>query len=198
MTLQLRRFSALWCSGLLMLAQVAGAVVDNPPANQYRIGVDDVLDINILQPQSLATTVTVAPDGTVSFPFIGSVTVKGLTLSEVQEEIQAQLADGYMKYPVVSVSLKESRSRKFFVYGEVIKPGPYVLDENTTVLRAIAIAGGFTKYGSSSRVKVLRPKNEGPGYETMKINIKAVMDGDSESDVALKPGDTVVVSEGVF
>ena len=168
------------------------------PHEEYRVGIDDILNIDILQPEKLSTTVTVGPDGLISFPFIGGVSVKGLTISQIQEEVQQRLADGYMKYPVVSVSLQESRSRKFFVYGEVTKPGPYILDEHTTVMRAIAVAGGFTKYGSSSRVKVLRPRLEETGYETMKINIKAVMDGDSGQDLVLQPGDTVVVSEGVF
>ena len=184
---------------------VSGAALASPqtptrsaPHEEYRVGIDDILEINILQPEKLSTIVTVGPDGLISFPFIGSVSVKGLTISQIQEEVQQRLADGYMKYPVVSVSLQESRSRKFFVYGEVTKPGPYILDEHTTVMRAIAVAGGFTKYGSSSRVKVLRPKLEETGYETMKINIKAVMDGDSGQDLVLQPGDTAVVSEGVF
>ena len=165
---------------------------------EYRIGIDDILDIHVLQPEELATTVTVGPDGLIAFPFIGSVSVKGLAISQIQEEVQRRLADGYMKYPVVSVSLKESRSRKFFVYGEVIKPGPYAIEEHTTILRGISMAGGFTKFGSSSHVKLLRPNPDGPGYQTLKINMKAVMDGDSNKDLPIQPGDIIVVSEGMF
>jgi len=84
------------------------------------------------------------------------------------------------------------------VYGEVTHPGPYAVEENMTVLRAISMAGGFTKFGSSSRVKVLRPRAQGKGYEPVKINIKDVMDGHSDADAVIKPGDIVVVSEGVF
>jgi len=164
----------------------------------YAIGIDDVLDINVIQPEQLAMTVTVAPDGSISFPYVGNVNVKGMTLGEVQEEIQARLADGYMKYPVVAVSLRESRSRKFFVYGEVLKPGTYPIHEKVTVLKAISMAGGFTKYGSSSNVKVLRPKKTGAGYETIKISIKGVMNGHPEADIFIEPEDIVVVSEGIF
>ncbi len=184
--------------------QAAVTVAASAPTTQpaagpdYNVGIDDVLDIAVLQPEKLGVTVTVSPDGAITFPYIGNVHVKGLTLARVQEEIQAALANGYMKYPVVTVSLKESRSRKFFVYGEVMRPGTYQLEENTTVLRAISMAGGFNKFGSSSRVKVLRVKNQGAGYENIKINIKAVMNGDSAADIVLKPGDTVVVEEGVF
>jgi polysaccharide export outer membrane protein len=103
-----------------------------------------------------------------------------------------------MKYPVVSVALKESRSRKFFVYGEVMRPGSFPLEENMSVLKAISMAGGFTKYGSSSRVKLLRPKKEAAGYETKNVDIKAVMDGDSSKDLLIEPEDMIVVSEGIF
>jgi polysaccharide export outer membrane protein len=164
----------------------------------YTVGVDDVLEISVLQPDEILRVVNVAPDGKISFPYIGSVEVKGLTVPQIQEKVRSALADGYMKYPVVVVSLQESRSRRFFVYGEVVRPGAYPIAENITVLRAISMAGGFTKFGSSSRVKVLTPKQDGAGYETIKIDIKKVMDGDSENDILLKAGDMMVVSEGVF
>jgi polysaccharide export outer membrane protein len=167
-------------------------------AAEYTIGVDDILDINVMQPEKLSVTVTVAPDGTVNFPYIGSVIAKGMTLPKLQEEIQKQLSSGYMKYPVVAVFLRENRSKKYFVYGEVNRPGTYPLGDNITVLKAISSAGGFTKFGSTSRVKVLRPMRDGAGYDAMKINLNAAMDGDSKADLELQADDIVVVSEGVF
>jgi polysaccharide biosynthesis/export protein len=167
------------------------------PTGEYVVGVDDVMDISVLQPEKLFTSVVVSPDGSITFPYIGSVTVKGQTLSQVQQTIQDKLADGYMKYPVVSVSLKESRSRKFFVYGEVMKPGTYYINENVTVLRAITMAGGFSKWGSS-KVKILRPNKGKPGYTTVKVNIKAVMDGDAIEDILLESEDIIVVTQGIF
>jgi len=164
----------------------------------YVIGAGDILNVTVLQPEQLTLPVTVAPDGAISFPYIGTVMVKGRSLSAVQEEIQTRLSDGYMKYPVVSVSLTESRSKKFFVYGEIVKPGTYYIEENITVLKAISIAGGFTKFGSASKVKILRAKKDAPGYETMSINIKDVMDGNSTADIVIQPDDILVVSEGVF
>ncbi len=169
-----------------------------PKVAEYTIGTDDVVDINVLQPEKLLVSVTVAPDGTITFPYIGSVQAKGVTLAGLQDDIQTRLANGYMKYPVVSVSLRESRSKKFFVYGEVVKPGTYFLDDKTTVLKAISMAGGFSKFGSSSRVKVLRERFGSAGYEALKVNMKSVMDGASTDDIVLKSGDIVVVSEGVF
>jgi polysaccharide biosynthesis/export protein len=177
---------------------VSAAAQNIPPRDEYTVGVDDILEISVIEPDKMTQTVTVSPDGNIAFPYIGRLYVKGLALSHVQDQIQAMLADGYMQYPVVLVSLIESRSRKFFVYGEVIKPGAYPMEENTTVLRVISIAGGFTKFGSSSRVKVLRPRQDATGYETIKININAVMNGDSDEDIPLRPGDIIVVSQGMF
>jgi polysaccharide export outer membrane protein len=165
---------------------------------EYFIGIDDVLDISVMQPEKLSVTVTVSPDGTINFPYIGTVQAKNLTLLNLQDQIQKRLSEGYMKYPVVSVFLKENRSKKFFIYGEVNRPGTYMIDENATVLKAISTAGGFTKYGSSSRVKVLRPKAGDTGYDTIKVNLGSAMDGNPKADVVLHSGDIVVVSEGVF
>ncbi len=182
----------------LMTAVPAAAQQEKEVGVPYRVGVDDILEISVLQPDELLRVVNVGPDGTVTFPYIGTIMVKDLTITQIQEKVQKALSDGYMKYPVVVVSLQESRSRRFFVYGEVTRPGTYPIADNTTVLRAISMAGGFTKFGSSSRVKVLRPKDGKAGYKTIKIDIKKVMNGDSGDDILIMTGDMVVVSEGVF
>ncbi|HOP62749.1 MAG TPA: polysaccharide biosynthesis/export family protein [Spirochaetota bacterium] len=167
-------------------------------ARVYTIGVGDILDVAILQPDKMITRVTVSPGGDISVPYIGSVYVKGRTISSTQNLIQQKLAAGYLKYPVVTVALVESRSRSFTISGEVIRPGNYALVENTTVLKAISIAGGFTKFGSSSRVKILRPRKDRPGYMSIKVDLQAVMDGDARADIVIEPGDIIVISEGVF
>ena len=167
-------------------------------SEEYTVGVDDVLDIKVLKPEELANTVTVAPDGAITFPYIGSVFVKDHTIAQIQDEIQSRLADGYIKYPIVSVSLRASRSLKFFVYGEVEKPGAYAMEENMTVLRAISMAGGFSKFGSASGVKVLRPKKASTGYDIIRVNVKGIMAGNATEDTVINQGDIIVVSEGVF
>jgi len=165
---------------------------------EYTVGIGDILEVSILQPDQLTNRVTVSPGGDISVPFLGSVKVKGKTITQIQRTIQWRLAKGYLKYPVVTVSLVESRSKNYTISGEVNNPGTYPLGENTTVLRAISIAGGLTRFGSSSRVKILRPRKDRPGYRKIKVDIKAVLDGDSRADILLESGDIIVVSEGVF
>lgn len=164
----------------------------------YTVGVGDILDVSILQPEQMTTRVTVSPGGDISVPYIGSVYVKGRTIAGTQSLIQQKLANGYLKYPVVTVSLVESRSRSFTISGEIIRPGNYALLENTTVLKAISIAGGFTRFGSSSRVKILRPRKDRPGYISIKVDLQAVLDGDAKADIVVEAGDIIVISEGVF
>lgn len=181
----------------LFLSLPTGSFAQNK-GTEYTVGIDDILEIRVLKPEQLSNSVTVAPDGSITFPYIGSVMVKDRTIEQIQNEIQSRLADGYMRYPVVSVSLEESHSRRFFVYGEVIRPGGYDIEQNMTVLRAISMAGGFSKFGSASGVKILRPKKDGPGYDIIKVNIKGIMDGDSNADTEINQGDIIVVSEGIF
>jgi polysaccharide export outer membrane protein len=164
----------------------------------YTVGVGDILEVVIIQPEQMTMKATVSPGGDISVPYIGSVYVKGRTIAGIQNLIQQKLANGYLKYPVVTVSLVESRSRSFTISGEIIKPGNYPILENTTVLKAISIAGGFTKFGSSSRVKILRPRKDRPGYMSIKVDLSAVLDGDARADIVIEPGDIIVVSEGVF
>lgn len=164
------------------------------PADEYKVGIGDILEASILQPEKLSTTLTVSPDGMISFPYVGNVGVKDLTLSQIQNNLEAKLADGYMKYPLVSVSLKESHSRRFFVYGDVSRPGGYPLDGDITLLKAISIAGGFSKNSSGAKVKVLRPKNGGSGYQTIEPDIKGVLEGSSDADIGILPEDMVMVT----
>lgn len=163
----------------------------------YKINVNDIIQVVVLQPDKIETELTVSPDGTVTFPYIGSLPVQGLTLMEIQEKIQRGLMD-YMKYPLVAVSLKESRSRNFFVYGEVIRPGSFPLENDTTILQAVTMAGGFTRTASKNDVKVLRQKPDGSSNSTFKVNVDAIMSGKEKNEVKIEPGDVVTVSQRFF
>lgn len=167
-------------------------------AEEYTVGVGDVLEIRILKPDDLKNESTVTPSGEVSVPYLGSINVKGKTITQIQRTIQNNLASGYLKYPVVVVSLLQSHSRNFTISGEVIRPGTYPLGEDTTVLKAVSIAGGFTRFGSKSSVKVLRPRKDKPGYYNIKVDLKEALNGNAQADIVIQAGDIIVISEGLF
>ncbi len=187
-----------FCSLLFAQEEIQEQQKEVKERKEYIVGLGDKIAIYVYQPEKINMTVTVAPDGYIGFPYIGSFYAKGLTLKDIQQIIEKKLATGYMKYPVVAVFLEYSMSRKFYVYGEVSRPGTYPLEENATVLKAISMAGGFSKFGSSSRVKVLREFKDKPGYKQIKVSIDNIMHGKAEEDIVLEPGDIVVVSEGMF
>ncbi len=183
---------------IIFIFGIAGGPLNAGEETEYTVGVGDILEVRILKPDTSTERVTVSPDGDISMAYIGSLKVKGLTISKIQQLIQTRLANGFLKYPVVAVSLIESHSRNFTISGEINRPGTYPLGDNTTVLKAISIGGGFTRFGSSSKVKVLRPRKDRPGYMKIDVDVNKVMDGNAEADIVLEPGDIVVVSEGFF
>ena len=90
------------------------------------------------------------------------------------------------------------RSKEFFVYGEVMKPGKFILEDNMTILRAISLAGGFAKYGSPDRVKILRTIPRKTAYENVKVDMKGAVNGQPGKDIRLESGDIVIILEGIL
>jgi protein involved in polysaccharide export with SLBB domain len=112
-------------------------------------------------------------------------------------EVQKRLANGYVEFPIVSVSLRQTRSKKYTIYGQVTRPGGYPVEEGMTILRAITDAGGFIVPGSTGRVKILRPKPGVKESEVITFDIAAILNG-ANQNVKVLPGDTIVVSVDKF
>ncbi len=193
----MKKTLALVLSSIFLSAAGYAGTQTSKDFKPYLIGLNDVLNISIIKPDKYEITTTVAPDGTINFPYIGSVPVKGSTVIEVQMKIEEGLAER-MPNPVVLVSLVESRNRQFYAYGEVMRPGPYPIAENLTVIEALSMAGGYSKFGSASKVKVMRKKEDGTGNEIIKVDVNAAMRGEQGHDIFVQPGDVITVSEGVF
>jgi len=169
----------------------------NPPNTQqasadYTIGPSDVLAINVWKDAELTRTVTVRPDGKISLPLAGELEVSGLTALQVQRLIVQRLTE-YISNPQVTVIVQEVKSQSYLVMGKVAKPGSYELGKPTTVLEAIAGAGGFLEFAKVSRIYIIRPKDGGPS-ETLHFDYKKVIKGKNpEQNVELRNGDTIVV-----
>ena len=162
---------------------------------QYIVAVDDVLDISVRDHDDLKTSASVASDGAISFPYIGRVIVKGMSLSQIEKEISQKLADGYIKYPAVSVILSTTKSLRFFVYGEVYTPGRYILEDNMTVLKAISLAGGISKDGLYGNIKLRRKQKDKPEYQEIPIIINGggTNDKNAGGDTPIQADDVLIV-----
>jgi polysaccharide export outer membrane protein len=159
-------------------------------SSQFTIGVADVLRVNVWKNPDLSQTVTVDPDGFVSLPLLGNIKVGGLNTDQLSNQLTARYAS-YVVTPQVTVSVVEIRSRAVFVMGQVGKAGSYPLLAPTTVLQLIAQAGGLTPFAKRKNIYVLRA-SVGKS-EKIPFNYVKVLHGDSDANIVLEPGDTVIV-----
>ena len=170
------------------------APIQTTAAPSYRIGSGDVVSITVYQEPDLTTVARVGEGGMIIFPLLGNIRVGGLSVSEATREIGAQLRDGYLVNPVVSLSLMEQTKARFIILGQVSRPGPYELPANgsTTLMEAVGMAGGFTRIASPSKITVKR------GSQLIKVNGKEQQSGGGESAFKILPGDVITVQESLF
>ena len=158
----------------------------------YVIGPEDMLAINVWKEAEVSRTVQVRPDGKVSLPLVGEIQAAGLQPLQLQKQIAEKL-QSYLANPEVTVIVQEVRSKKFNVIGEVQRPGAYSLSNATTVLDALALAGGFKDFAKQSKIYVLRIQPDG-SRSRLPFNYKKVVKGrDLRENVPLQNGDTIVV-----
>ncbi len=163
-----------------------------PLPSEYVIGPGDILQVSVWKNDTLSRIVPVRPDGKISMPLLHDINASGLTAMQLRDKIARALAE-FLPNPEVSVSVNEVRSMHVSVLGEVQKPGVLELRGATTILEAIAMAGGFRDFASPSKIVVLR--NEGNGKtERIRFNYnRAVANAAEQQNITLKSGDVVVV-----
>ena len=166
---------------------------------EYAIESEDVLLIAVYGQPDLTSKVRVTAQGEITFPLVGNVKVVGLTLAQLEKRLAGLLEKDYLVNPQVSVFIEEYHPKQVFVLGAVGKPGAYNLskEKQTTVLEAIAMAGGFAKEADQDGTKVIRIEND--KKITIKIKVSDITKrGDKEKDIPLKPSDMIVVPESFF
>ena len=160
--------------------------------NSYVIGANDVLAINVWKEPDISRSVPVRSDGKISLPLVGELTASGQTPLQLEQEITKRLQN-YISEPEVTVIVTDSKSQKVNIMGMVTKPGAYLLTSTTTVLDAIAMAGGFKDFAKQKSVYVLRQAADGT-QKRIPFNYKEVIKGQNpEQNIRLQTGDTVVV-----
>lgn len=160
--------------------------------DQYIIGPADVLAINVWKEAEISRSVPVRSDGRISLPLIGEVQAAGRTPRQLQEDIAKKLAS-FISEPDVTVIVQETHSQKFNVLGQVGRPGTFLLTDSTTVLDAIALAGGFRDFAKQKAIYILRQNSDGTQVR-LPFNYKDVVRGKNvEQNVKLQARDTVVI-----
>ena len=161
----------------------------------YKVGVGDVLRINVLGHRDLDVMATVAVDGTITFPHIGNLYIKDQSLMQIQDSVAQKLSEGFIKFPSVSVSLIKAESKKVFIHGEVARIGAIPFEKDMTIIKALSIAGGIGENGRYGKIKLRRNQNDGSGYKDMieeEINHGIIMNREIE-DTILKSDDILIV-----
>jgi polysaccharide export outer membrane protein len=160
--------------------------------SSYVIGANDVLAINVWKEPDISRSVPVRSDGKISLPLVGELQAGGQTPQQLEQEITKRL-QSYISEPEVTVIVQDSKSQKINIMGMVARPGAYLLTSSTTVLDAIAMAGGFKDFAKQRSIYVLRQNADGT-QQRLSFNYKEVIKGKNpEQNIRLQAGDTVVV-----
>ncbi len=194
---RLRMKQAVWLSSLLIVfvlaASLAGAqtqpgqVPPVPPGKDYIIGPEDILDVQVWGSKDLNQTVFVRPDGRLSLPLVGEIAVAGKTVQQLQDHLSA-VYEQTVKGAVVTVIVKEIKSRPVYFIGGFGKPGVMQLTGDLTLLQAISVVGGVVPNADGEKGFLLR------GDRRIPIDFnRLVQRGDLSQNPKLEPGDSVVV-----
>ncbi|MGI0016162.1 MAG: polysaccharide biosynthesis/export family protein [Nitrososphaera sp.] len=160
-------------------------------SEEFVIGRQDVLSINVWKEPDLSTKVVVRPDGKITLPLINEIQAIGLTTKQLQERIGERLKD-FVAVPNVSVVIAEIHSQIVYLFGQVSRPGAYPLGSPTTVLQLLAQAGSFTEIAKTRKIKIVR--QEGDRTLQFPFSYDDFVDGKNmQQNIKLKNGDIVII-----
>ena len=162
-----------------------------PMPSDYVIGPGDLLQVSVWKNETLSRVTPVRPDGKISMPLLHDVQASGLTAMQLRDKISNALGE-FLPNPEVSVSVNEVRSMRISVLGEVQRPGVIELRGATTILEALALAGGFRDFASPSKITIIRNDENGK-TQKIKFNYNRAVGNSGEENLVLKSGDVVVV-----
>jgi polysaccharide export outer membrane protein len=186
-----------------LLALAAAVTLGMPAANAqdagYRINGGDLLHISVYGEQNLNQDVAVQPDGGISFPLVGNLDARGMTLKELQTKIADSLRQSEY-FPnltdnEVTVSMLKASGNSVSVVGQVKQPGTFVFDTQLDVMQALSLAGGLTPFASKSKIKILRRDDSGKQAAIL-FDYSEIEDGEQlDKNILLRGGDVVVVPQ---
>lgn len=162
----------------------AGAPVD--PAT-YVIGAEDVLLVRVWKDPDASASVTVRPDGKITLALGGDVQASGFTPEQLSKKI-AEVLSNYINRPQVTVIVQGVYSKKYYISGEVNRPGGFPLVVPTTIVEALTQAGGFREFANQKKIIIMR------GAKRLTFNYKDYIKGKGlDQNIQLQNGDHIVV-----
>lgn len=167
-----------------------------PPSEHTSLGPGDIFHLEIVGERDLPVEYQVARDGTVTLPYIQTLEVVGLEPQEVAALVRERLIEKQiLTDPSVVVTVKEYRSKRVTLLGQVQKPGSFPLAPDMTLLQAISLAGGMTSIAHAKRVNLTRTTKK--GTRTVVVNVEEIYEGRAP-DIPLQSGDRIYVHERIF
>jgi polysaccharide biosynthesis/export protein len=189
----MRRIAAMVLSAFLVLTAAARADQQLHKRAVYTLHTGDVIVLNYRYTPEFNQTVTVQPDGSVNLNIVGQLNVLGLSVDQMHQHI-IDLASARLNHPELTITLEHFEAPYFVVAGEVDHPGKFDLNDNTTALQAIMLAGGFKDSARDTQVILFRRINADEA-EVRKLDLHKVnKQADLERDMELEPGDMLLVT----
>jgi polysaccharide biosynthesis/export protein len=170
----------------------ASGTASKAHASTFVIGADDVLAISVWKEPDISRSIVVRSDGKISLPLAGEIVAAGRTPLQLEQEITARLKN-FITDPEVTVIVQQINSQKYNILGQVAKPGTYSLTGTTTIVDAIAGAGGFRDFAKKKGIYILR-KNASGVESRINFNYQDFIKGkDTSRNITLQPHDTIIV-----
>jgi polysaccharide export outer membrane protein len=199
---------SIWLIAIMMIGVVSPFGVcsnmEQPKNKDYSVGPGDRLEIQVWGHDDLNRIVEITADGTFSFPFIGKVQALGKNVFLLESYLVERLSDGYLVAPQVSVTVSEYNNKKVFLFGEVVRPGSYVLKADMRLLELISDAGGFTSRRGPTSTVVRAPGRsdnaqpvaieDATGREAITVNLTKLTNGDPRENIVILPNDSIYIS----
>lgn len=178
--------SILFCFAIFFQAQAIAS-----DAGIYRINPGDVLQISIWKEEELQREVRVLPDGSISFPLAGTLSVAGKSVTTIQSELTQKMV-AYIADPVVNVSIKDVAGNVVYVIGQVKTPGQFIMYQPMDMMQILSLAGGLTTFAKANDIIILRQSKN--GSEAIEFEYGELEDGEElDKNHLLKSGDVIVV-----
>jgi polysaccharide export outer membrane protein len=160
-----------------------------PQSPEYLVAVGDLINVRVYNQEGMSAKVRVRSDGRVSLPFLGDVEAAGSSPTELSRRLQL-LLKSFVLTPVVTVSLEEASPLEVYVVGEVVHPGRYRIDQQGSILLAIAAAGGLTPFAVDDRIFVIRRE---PEWVRIRFRLESLTHNPGkDAAFRLRTGDTIV------